>query len=142
MEVYAWNWTEFCPSGLHIFEPASSNLAPCFQQICLQFPAFILLAIFSAYFYGKFNNEIVRDGRQSKALIFRALVVLGLGLVPLFKILYMIDNGVQIWPIDILLSCTEFIAWIIHFGVIISLRKNGPLSHKGPLVLGLYLLDY
>lgn len=112
--VFEWNWGEFCESGLNISSNTSS-IAPCFQQIHIQLPTYAWFAIFSSYHFGKLSNEIYRDRTQLICLNIRAIIVLGLALTPLLQIL-MTMNTVKIWPVDILLTCVQFLAWTVHFG--------------------------
>lgn len=119
MAMWRWNWSSVCENGLQPFSDQNSttDLAPCFQQICLQSPVYAILAICSAYYFGLSFRVIDRNRIQRRCIFVRILVTFGLILIPFTKIMDMIAGGkFHIWPADILVATTEFIAWIMHFG--------------------------
>ncbi|CRL01103.1 CLUMA_CG014374, isoform A [Clunio marinus] len=132
-EGFTWNWEEFCETGLNITSNISS-IAPCFQQIHIQLPTYAWLSIFSAFHYGKLSTEMYRNRTQMICLNLRALIALALAVVPVIQILNSMDK-VKIWPVDILLTCVQFLAWTVHFALITGYKKYGNLSHRGPLIL-------
>lgn len=113
-ELLEWKWDVFCETGLNISSNTSA-IAPCFQQLHVHLPTFAWLAIFSSYHYGMLSYEIYRNRTQLICLNLRALFVLGLALTPAIQLLHSMDS-VKIWPVDILLTCVQFIAWTVHFG--------------------------
>lgn len=112
-EEFKWRWEDFCPTGLNISDE-NSTIAPCFQQICLQLPVFVLLALFSSYYYGKINSEIQRDQIQKNLIGFRACIVFLLAIAPPLRLCYMMAYEIDAWPIDIMLTCVQFLAWTVH----------------------------
>lgn len=133
-DVINWNWDEFCETGLNI-STNTTSIAPCAQQIYFHAPIFSLFAIFSSYHYGRLATEILRNRTQIISLTLRALIALIMAVIPLSKILFSMNHGIRIWPVDVLLACIQTIAWTIHFIFIASLRKFGDKSHRGPLIL-------
>lgn len=113
-EGFAWKWEEFCETGLNV-SSNTSTIAPCFQQIHIQLPTFAWLAIFSSYHYGKLSVGVYRSRAQVICLNLRALIVLALAVTPTIQLLKTMDS-VTIWPVDILLTCVQFLAWTVHFG--------------------------
>jgi ATP-binding cassette subfamily C (CFTR/MRP) protein 10 len=109
-----WKWEKFCETGLNI-SSNTSVIAPCFQQMHIQLPTFAWLAIFSSYHYGLLTGEVYRNRTQLICLNLRALIVLGLALTPVIQLLNTM-NSITIWPVDILLTCVQFLAWTVHFG--------------------------
>lgn len=118
MAMWRWNWSSVCETGLQPFsdQNTTTDLAPCFQQICLQAPIYAILAIFSSYYFGLTFRVIERNRIQRRCIVVRLLATFGLILIPFSKIMDMIHSDFHIWPADILVSTTEFIAWIMHFG--------------------------
>lgn len=113
---FEWNWTDVCPTGLTPWIPDSNDLAPCFQQICFQFPVLVTIAIFSSYHFGRQASLVSRDSTQIAVLYLRVFVALGLAFSPLIKTYMYIDANIDIFPSDILISCTECVTWIVHLG--------------------------
>ncbi|XP_062548884.1 ATP-binding cassette sub-family C member 10 [Armigeres subalbatus] len=132
---WEFSWTDVCPSGLRPWVKDYNDLAPCFQEICLQLPILVLFAVLSSYYYGSHFRLVFRNGVQLRSIRLRIVASLGLGLVPVLKIFYLLRVHDRIYPIDVLLSCVQFVAWTVHIGFLISLIKRGSLSHRGPLAI-------
>jgi hypothetical protein len=113
---FNWDWNDFCSTGLNI-STDTNKISPCVQQIFIHFPTFSLIAIASSYEYGKLHLKVLRNRTQSTCIILRALVCLVLAFSPLFNLLYDLRNVIKIWPSDVLISCTETIAWVLHSGM-------------------------
>lgn len=113
-DAFTWNWEEFCETGLNITSPTSS-ITPCFQQLHIQLPTFAWFAVFSSYHYGMLSTEIYRNRTQVICLNLRALLALALAVTPAVQILNTMKDS-KIWPVDILLTCVQFLAWTVHFG--------------------------
>lgn len=111
-----WNWSDMCPTGLTPWIPNSNDLAPCFQQLCLQIPILMLIAVFSAYHFGRQATLVARDKTQMRMLYLRVFAILLLSFLPLFRTYALLVNRIQIWPSDILIACTECVTWIVHLG--------------------------
>lgn len=133
-DVISFNWTEFCETGLNI-SSNSSSITPCIQQIYFHLPIFSLFAIFSSYHYGRLAVEIIRNRTQIICITFRAIIALALAVIPVCRLILSLRSGTHIWPVDILLSCIQAIAWTIHFVLLATQRRFGKLSHRGPLIL-------
>jgi ATP-binding cassette, subfamily C (CFTR/MRP), member 10 len=104
----------FCVTGLNI-SSNTSVIAPCFQQLHIQLPTYGWLSILSAYHFGLLASEVKRNQTQTICLNLRALFVLGLALTPVIQLLNTM-NSVTIWPVDVLLTLVQFLAWTVHFG--------------------------
>lgn len=109
-----WRWEDFCETGNNI-SSNSSVIAPCFQQLHIQLPTYAWFAIFSSYHYGLMSGGVFRNRTQMTCLNLRALFTLLLALVPTVQLLNTM-NREKIWPVDILLTCVQFVAWTVHFG--------------------------
>lgn len=103
---------------------------PCFQQICLQLPALVLFAIFSAYHFGHQTVLVRRSRIQTVHIYVRAIATFLLAVLPFYDLFHMIRNGVRIWPIDVLLNCMEIFTWMIHLG-----KPPVPMTHHWPLLM-------
>lgn len=114
----AWSWTYVCPTGLRPWLPDTKQLAPCFQQLFLQVPILILFAAISAYHSGRIANGMLvhRNRVQRITIHIRMLVVLALGVFPVFKYFYILRTGMEYWPIDILVGSIEMIVFAVHLG--------------------------
>lgn len=109
-------WLKFCESGLNI-STNSSNLAPCFQQICLHIPIYSLIAIFSAYEFGLLtSNSVWRNKTQLVCLNIRAISAFLLAVISPAELFTLRYNNQRVWPVDVLLVCIEFLAWTLNFG--------------------------
>lgn len=125
--MWTWNWSAVCEDGIEPFvngTNSTTDLGICFQQVCLQLPVYVFLAIFSSYFFGSTYRTIERNVVQRRAIFIRLLTVLGLAIVPLNKIFFMIHRGDSVWPADILVSSTEFLSWTMHLGKFFSCDRN------------------
>lgn len=142
MKSMHWNWTDMCPLGLTPWIADTNDLGFCFQQICLQLPILILISIISAFHFGRRVCLVARNKTQIRLIYLRVFVVLCLGFIPLIKTYFMITKNLQVWPADILVSCTECVTWIVHLGFLLSMRSHGGLSHRGPLMLGVLLTSF
>jgi hypothetical protein len=110
-----WNWDDFCPSGFNKTDNSTNILTDCYQQFFIQIPTFSLIAIFSSYYYGTLAREVLRNRKQIVCLYLRALVSFALAGTPLVKLLYQLQIGIKIWPVDILVSCIQALSWTVHF---------------------------
>lgn len=121
-EILNWKWDKFCETGLNISSNTSA-ITPCFQQLHIQLPTFAWFAIFSAYHYGMLWQGIYRNRVQTVCLNLRALFVLGLAVTPAVQLLNTM-NSETIWPVDLLLTCVQCLAWMVHFGESLALTFN------------------
>lgn len=112
-----WDWLSLCPTGLTPWSPHSNDLAPCFQQLFLQLPALSIFAISSSYFCGRVLYQVIRSKTQIRLLYLRITAILCLSIISMCQLVYMLFIYKEnIWPIDILIGCTEILAYTIHFG--------------------------
>lgn len=141
-----WNYTVLCPTGLSPWSPNSNDIAPCFQQLFLQIPSTVLFATLSSYHCGRKKHFVLRNSAHLNLINIRILSVVVLGLFPLFKFYYAATNDIHIWPIDILVGCVELVSFFVHLGFLLTHRRYGDVSHRGPLFIGvvwcvMYLLS-
>lgn len=130
-----WNWTAFCSTGLKPFESDSNDFLPCFQEVFLQLPIFALFAICSSYYCGIHEAPVVRDQAQIYLIHVRITASAVAGSIPVLQALVLKANDVKIYPAEVLLTCTQFISWIVHIGFLLTQRRYGGLNHRGPLAL-------
>lgn len=130
-------WTDLCgPGGLQIWSPILHDLGLCFQRLFLDIPVLVLLAIFSAYYFGRHDYHVIRGKTQLYAINFRCLIVLLLALLPLLKMYIALNkNDDKIEKIFYFLSTVEVITWFTHFGYVIALRNRLGLSSRGPVAM-------
>ncbi|OAD58395.1 Multidrug resistance-associated protein 7 [Eufriesea mexicana] len=97
-ETWKWNWTELC--GYHEdFRPLNSNthdLDVCFQQLCLQIPVLICIAIISAYYCGKRNAYVTRHFNSNYAINFRIIITICLIILPILRAYIILTNSIPV----------------------------------------------
>lgn len=139
-------WSVLCPTGIHPWLPSTRQLAPCFQQLCLQLPVFVLFAMLSAYQFGRlYGSAVQRDRVQTAALRVRTVVTALLAILPAMR-LYALqvaraaeeaadppDPPSHLWPADVLAAGAECMAFAVHAGYLLSLRRRGSCNHRGTL---------
>lgn len=131
---FEWNWTDVCPTGLTPWIPYTNDLAQCFQQLCLQFPVLVAIAIFSAYHFGRQATLVIRDSVQIRVLYLRVFVTLGLAFTPLLRTYMYVVKDIDIYPSDILISCTECVTWIVHLGKLLIYQPYLTLSFNSIMI--------
>ncbi|XP_011138357.1 multidrug resistance-associated protein 7 isoform X2 [Harpegnathos saltator] len=87
VEKWKWNWTEFCGhnGGIKPLNPETHDLNVCFQQLCLQIPVLVLIAIISAYHCGKRHAVITRQQYTHRAINIRILITICLMILPIIR---------------------------------------------------------
>ncbi|XP_076649544.1 ATP-binding cassette sub-family C member 10 isoform X2 [Halictus rubicundus] len=93
-ESWKWNWTELCGyhGGIKPLNPETHDLDVCFQQLCLQIPVLICIAIISAYHCGKRNsNSLCRHGSNS-IINLRILIISCLVILPIIRAYIIVTN--------------------------------------------------
>lgn len=130
-----WSWQTLCgDEGFIIWSASRHDFGLCFQQLCLDIPILFLLAITSAYYFGRQEGFVTRGRNQKVAINIRCAVVLLLSFLPLLQIyidLYKSDKSIS--QISYFLSAVHGIAWFIHFFYNWGLRKRLGLSSRGPI---------
>lgn len=129
-----WNWETLCgDEGFQIWSMQRHDFGICFQQLCLHVPILFLLAITSAYFFGKAEGFVTRGKIQLFALNVRCLFILLLTFLPLLQIYIDInESDTHINEISYFLSAVQGITWFTHFLYTVGLRKKLGLSSRGP----------
>lgn len=134
---FRWNWKTMCGAdGFVPWDSTTKDFGLCFQQLCLQFPIFVLLAIVSSYFFGRPYNWCLRDKTQMRTIFIRCLVTFLLACVPVIKLYTIVKNNKDnVSLICILISCAECITWVVHLGACLALRHKGSSTARGMLAL-------
>lgn len=132
---WRWDWQKLCgPDGLKLWSPKHHDLGLCFQAVFLQFPAYALLAIVSAYFFGRHVHFVSRGKSQLIAINIRCFLVLLLTIFPLIKMYIALnENEQEIEKMFYCLCVVEGFAWFIHLGYNLALRNRLGLSARGPV---------
>lgn len=132
-----WKWTDMCgPSGLTLWSAKNHDIGICFQELCLQVPVFILLAVVSAYYCGRHTRWIVRSRRQLQILELRTVVAVIMAIAPVIKICTAIQlSPGSLQPVDYLLAAVKGVTWLVHGGFILALRHRLGVSLRGPFAV-------
>lgn len=132
-----WQWENFCgPEGFKIWSPERHDLGYCFQQICLQIPVFVILAIISSYYFGLRKGFVTRGPVQLISIHIRCLMILVSALLPVLQIyIYLNKTDAHIYSVSYFLFAVEGISWLTHLGYTWSLRKRLGLSPRGPVLM-------
>lgn len=128
-------WQDLCgPDGMQIWSPIHHDLGLCFQRLFLDIPILMLLAVFSAYFFGRHELYVSRGKTQLYAINTRCLLVILLAVLPILKFYIALNKTeVRIAKIFYFLSAVEAITWFTHFGYVFALRNRLGLSSRGPV---------
>lgn len=134
---WRWRWEDFCgPEGFKIWSADRHDLGHCFQQLCLQVPTFCLLAIVSAYYFGRRFGFVRRGPVQIVAINVRCCIILVSALFPLLQIyVYLSKTDAKIFPVSYLLFTIEGFSWLIHLGYSSVLKKRLGMSPRGPVFI-------
>lgn len=136
---WQWDWTTLCgEEGFQIWSFKRHDFGICFQQLCLHIPVLFLLAISSAYYYGKPEGYVTRGKCQMFALNTRCIIVLILTFLPLLQIYIDINKSDIINEISYFVSAVQGITWFTHFLYILGLRKKLGLSSRGPAFVSFF----
>lgn len=136
-EHWRWDWQELCGNdGLIIWSPIYHDLGLCFQTLYLQIPIYSLLALISAYYFGRQIEYVSRGKVQLIAIQLRCLIVLLLTIFPLLKIYIALnENDAKIETIFYFFCVVEGFGWFIHLGYNVALTKRLGLSARGPVTV-------
>ncbi|XP_017097826.2 ATP-binding cassette sub-family C member 10 [Drosophila bipectinata] len=137
---FAWNWTQFCPTGLTPFANDTNDLLPCFQETLLQLPVYTIFASISAYNFGNQQRQVARNGLQLRMLSIRTFLAIVLALLPVAKLFAFNAKGIELHAVDVLVSSAECIMWVVHSGFLLTARQYGELSHRGSLLINVVWL--
>lgn len=133
---WRWNWVDLCGEDFKIWAPQRHDLGLCFQQLCLHIPVLALLAISSAYYFGRHEGFVTRGRIQLIAINIRCVIVLCLAFLPLIQIYIDINRGdEQINKISFFLSAVQGITWFMHLGYALGLKKRLGKSPRGPIFI-------
>jgi len=135
---FAWNWTQFCPTGLRPFANETNDLLPCFQKILLQLPIYTIFAAISAYNFGNQSRPVIRNGLQLRMLWLRAFLAIVLALLPVAKVFAFHQQGVELFAVDLLVVSAECIMWVVHSGECAVSISPGFTYVRGFITLSTY----
>lgn len=130
-------WQDLCgPEGLKVWDPIRHDLGLCFQYLCFDIPVLFLLAISSAYYFGRHEDYVIRGKNQLLAINIRCFMVLLMTLLPILKIyVALYKNEAQIEKIFYFYSAVEGMTWLTHLGYTMALRTRLGLSARGPVYI-------
>jgi len=133
------NLTNLCGSPeFTVWNKTKEDFGPCFQNLCLIFPAQALLSVVSAYYLGfQASQWYLRTRLQKTLLIFRSLATLSLALLPIVKvtILYLLDRTLVLehGEAGLLAGAVECFSWSLHLMYTFLLHHRLSLSIRGPV---------
>lgn len=108
-------WHDLCPEEPQPNNTTQSAFDEC-QQHIIHIPLYLLIAVLSAYHFGRQAFLIVRNQTQITAIHLRIIATLLLASLPIIRCyIYLAEND-EMWPIDVLVSSFETITWIVHIG--------------------------
>lgn len=133
--IWTWRWEELCgPGGLKIWSQEQHDLGICFQQLFLQIPVLALMAICSAYYFGRQSGFVIRGNIQKRAIKLRCVIVLILACLPVLQTYIDVSKGkIPVPVINFFLAAVQCVTWLVHFGYTTVLRKRLGLSPRGPV---------
>nr|XP_012137463.1 PREDICTED: multidrug resistance-associated protein 7 isoform X2 [Megachile rotundata] len=94
--TWKWNWTELCGSrsGIRPLSPDTHDLNICFQQLCLQVPVLVCIALISAYYCGKRNTYSIHHSGSNYIINLRAFFTVCLAILPIIRAYIILTNTV------------------------------------------------
>ncbi|KZC09882.1 PREDICTED: multidrug resistance-associated protein 7 [Dufourea novaeangliae] len=124
-ESWKWNWTELCGyhGGMEPLNPETHDLDVCFQQLCLQIPVLICIAIISAYHCGKRNSYSSHHHGPNSVIYLRILITMCLVLLPIVRA-YIILVNTKVAPPNIVPFDNNSVS---HESVIASYKNQDSL---------------
>lgn len=127
-----WDWTEVCgPDGFHVWSAKTHDLGICFQELCLQTPVLALLAITSAYHFGRQINRVQRGRRQIRAVNIRCVLCTAFAILPILQVYAALESSANMNVIYYFLSMVQGLAWLCHLCYNLKLRHWLTLSARG-----------
>ncbi|BFZ12259.1 hypothetical protein BsWGS_15298 [Bradybaena similaris] len=133
----AWNWSTFCGHGEDIQSWNENDFGHCFEQVAILAPSHTLLAIVSAYHFGRRKTQLGGNRlfvNWTWFLILRQVTVALLFASPVFQVIFSV--GIEHRPPSIAegvvigLSC---FSWLLHSLFVWNLRYLHSDSLRGPV---------
>ncbi|XP_078051150.1 ATP-binding cassette sub-family C member 10 isoform X1 [Augochlora pura] len=86
-QSWHWNWTELCGynGGIKPLNPETHDLDVCFQQLFLQIPVLVCIAMVSAYHCGKRHSQFNGYHGSNAIINLRIFIVLCLVVLPIIR---------------------------------------------------------
>ncbi|KAJ8985380.1 hypothetical protein NQ317_007536 [Molorchus minor] len=134
---WRWSWPALCgEEGFQIWSSRRHDLGICFQQLCLHIPFLVILAVLSAYYFGRQEGFVTRGKTQLIAIKIRSVLVFCLAVLPIIQIYIDMNEGDgTIQNISFFLSAVQAIAWFTHFIYNLGLKKRLGKSPRGPICM-------
>ncbi|CAG5133932.1 unnamed protein product [Candidula unifasciata] len=132
----AWNWSAFCGHGEDIQSWNENDFGHCFEQVAILAPSHTLLAIVSAYHFGRRKTTL--GGNRlfvswTWFLILRQVTVALLLVCPVFQVIFSV--GTEHRPPSIaegVVIGTSCFSWLLHSLFVWNLRYLHSDSLRGP----------
>ena len=109
------------------------NIGTCFSHLALCFPASLILTAVSSYYIGKEYNWILRSKSQNVVLTIRAIICLGLALIPVINLAGKCYRNESLFLIDFFSCFIPCFAWLSHLIYVMILKQRVSRSLRGPL---------
>ncbi|RUS92073.1 hypothetical protein EGW08_000097 [Elysia chlorotica] len=134
--MHSWNWTSFCGHG-EKFKPWSGHdFGHCFEQIGILAPSHVILAIASAYHFGRKRTNLrgsIIYVSWTWFLILRICAVFALLLAPILQILLTVFvEHIRPSFSDSLVAGLSTIGWSFHALYVWNVRYLHDNSLRGP----------
>ncbi|XP_017878786.1 multidrug resistance-associated protein 7 [Ceratina calcarata] len=93
---WKWNWTELCgyQGGMDPINPDTHDLDVCFQQLYLQIPVLVCIAIVSAYYCGRRHTYSSPHLISTNAINWRVAIIICLVILPILKAYIILTNTI------------------------------------------------
>ena len=127
------DWGFVCGSSSLIIW-VDDNIGTCFSHLALCLPASLVLTAVSSYYIGKEYNWVLRNKFQNIVLNTRAIICLGLALIPLFELAGKCYRNESLFLIDFFICFIPCFAWLSHLIYVIILKQRVSRSLRGPLL--------
>lgn len=134
---WQWYWEDMCgPNGFEFWSLLEHDIGLCFQQLCLQIPFLYLFAIISAFYFGSNVGFVIRSPKELYYINLRCFICLLLAVLPIVQTIVDINAAdIIIQPVDLFLSATEVITWLVHFAFLTALRRKLGPCPRGPIFI-------
>ena len=133
----SWNWTSFCGHGERFKPWSGHDFGHCFEQIGILAPSHILLAIVSAYHFGRRRTSLRGSAiyvSWTWFLLLRICAVLFLLIAPIVQIiLTLFLEHIRPSISDVLVASLSAISWVFHALYVWNVRYLHDNSLRGPL---------
>ena len=134
--MHSWNWTSFCGHGERLKPWSGHDFGHCFEQIGILAPSHVILAIASAYHFGRRRTNLRGSTiyvSWTWFLLLRICVVFSLLLAPILQmVLTVFVEHVRPSISDTLVASLSTISWSFHALYVWNVRYLHDNSLRGP----------